>query len=176
MGREPSQGGEAERGAHGDCGPRFTEQEESQGSPLHLRGWTPGPGVWEGNAGVPGGCAQGGDSGPAHPVPGVYSPLAWGGGRVVACCLDFSSADLGSGHHMLMFYLNREELICMWQRFLIPQRSPAPPSLLSSPLCSSPISRLLLLLQNLLAASGMIKKSVYYTVLSKTNLTLAGMG
>lgn len=64
----------------------------------------------------------------------------------------------------------------MWQRFLIPQRSPVPPSLLSSPLYSSPISRLLLLLQNLLAASGMIKKSVYYTVLSKTNLTLAGMG
>lgn len=70
MGREPSQGGEAERGAHGDRGPRFMEQEESQGSPQHLRGWTPGPGVWEGNAGVPGGRAQGGDSGPAHPVPG----------------------------------------------------------------------------------------------------------
>lgn len=76
---------------------------------------------------------------------------------------------------MLMFYLNREVLICIWQCFHIPGRSVSL-SPLSSPVRSAPISRLLLLLQNLLGASGMIKKSAHYTVLSKTNLNLGERG
>lgn len=55
--------------------------------------------------------------------------------------------------------------------FPIPGRSVSL-SPLSFPVRSAPISRLLLLLQNLLGASGMIKKSVHYTILSKTNLNL----
>jgi hypothetical protein len=46
---------------------------------------------------------------------------------------------------------------------------------LHSPLCSSLISKFLLPLQNLLVALGMIRKSVYYTALLKTNLNLAGL-
>lgn len=51
-----------------------------------------------------------------------------------------------------------------------------PSRVLSSLLCASLISRLLPLLQNLLPASRMIKRSVYYTILNKTNLTLGSVG
>lgn len=108
-----------------------------------------------------GGRMQGGDRGPAH-----LSPLPW--------VSPLASGALGSWCNTFMFYLSGEALIDI-------SASPTPRRslhllVLSFPACSSPISGLLLLVQNLLAASGMITKSVYYTVLSKTNLTLARGG
>ena len=97
------------------------------------------------------------------------------GGKITVLAWISGLRALGSWRGVLMFYLNGEVLIGTRQCFHIPQRS-VPPSPLSPPVCSAPISRLLQLLQNLLGASGMVKQSVHYTVLSETNLSLGGCG
>lgn len=71
----------------------------------------------------------------------------------------------GSWRHVLMFSFSWEVLICMWH---VP-RLPPPPSAGSN-------SEAALHVQDLLGASGRIKKAAHYTVSSKTSLNRRGCG